>query len=757
MPGIKTQPKHAKCRKEDAPSLAEPLSSQQSGEDHGHPAGADAPFRPALFANYRNLSRLRYDFPLVLTQNKAREAAVRSLSSLVDGVLQEIAPPGTEGEQFRSHVLLLEEEIRLLASRGAKRPLSVLWDLAADNLVNAATGSAQDSMRDDLDRARSALTLDGDVIDCDAQTPVEVVTHLWRGTEERKARQFKKRVDRLIHGLSNLLQVDFMNSPAGWTPEQLQHSVGGSYAEAFDFEALGDVIKTVACRNALPEIRKQRVTDTIAVLKSQRFFALAPSSDPQSGRDAVHRFVFEQCEDALQAFENRREEMAAVVRAIGIATLELENRYRESVHDAALAQVDGNALKPEDVAQFPSYLVCVRNMAEANEAAHILETAASGLPMKLLVISDDILADLSVTAGPPSLESQASRLASMVMGLEDVFVLQTSSSHLNRMSDGVARGLEYDGAALFTVFSGCGEGTSAFPPYLVAAAALESRAFPAFTYDPAAGDDWAVRFNIECNPQCERTWPIHEIHYEDEEHQRSSEQVSFAFPEFATCDRRFRQCFKGVPRSDWNETMLPAGDHSDLSNEARTGRTPYVLVVDGKDRLGRHVVDDVVMRAARKCARRWRSLQELGGINNSHAQRLLALEKTQWEEKRQAELKDLNRVSPAVPDDSITAKPELPSDVAPAAPPAAIKPPADEAFIETPRCTTCEECIKINKRMFAYNENKQAYIADPDAGPYRDLVRAAENCQVCIIHPGKPRNPDEVDLKELLKRAEPFR
>ncbi|HEX9781890.1 MAG TPA: hypothetical protein VGA56_04050 [Opitutaceae bacterium] len=59
--------------------------------------------------------------------------------------------------------------------------------------------------------------------------------------------------------------------------------------------------------------------------------------------------------------------------------------------------------------------------------------------------------------------------------------------------------------------------------------------------------------------------------------------------------------------------------------------------------------------------------------------------------------------------------------------------------------------------MFAYNENKQAFLADPGAGAYRDLIQAAEKCQVCIIHPGKPRNLDEPDLEELLRRAEPFR
>jgi hypothetical protein len=58
--------------------------------------------------------------------------------------------------------------------------------------------------------------------------------------------------------------------------------------------------------------------------------------------------------------------------------------------------------------------------------------------------------------------------------------------------------------------------------------------------------------------------------------------------------------------------------------------------------------------------------------------------------------------------------------------------------------------------MFAYDDNEQAYITDPDAGTYRQLVTAAESCQVAIIHPGKPRNADEQGLDELVARAEPF-
>ena len=58
-----------------------------------------------------------------------------------------------------------------------------------------------------------------------------------------------------------------------------------------------------------------------------------------------------------------------------------------------------------------------------------------------------------------------------------------------------------------------------------------------------------------------------------------------------------------------------------------------------------------------------------------------------------------------------------------------------------------------NSAMFAYNEAKQAYIKDITAGTYRQLVEAAEVCPVAIIHPGKPRDPNEPGLEELVARA----
>ena len=180
------------------------------------------------------------------------------------------------------------------------------------------------------------------------------------------------------------------------------------------------------------------------------------------------------------------------------------------------------------------------------------------------------------------------------------------------------------------------------------------------------------------------------------------------------------------------------------------------MLIDDDDVLYRAVCDDRSIDAARCCRELWRNLQELGGINNSHVLQALARAK----EASAAPVSDASAATTAAPLVATATEPQAtPPVVAPA-----VEPPASEstevssgdAWIETMRCTTCNECTQINGRMFAYDEDLRAYIADPDAGTYREVVEAAETCQVAIIHPGKPRNPDEPGVEELMERAEPF-
>jgi hypothetical protein len=291
----------------------------------------------------------------------------------------------------------------------------------------------------------------------------------------------------------------------------------------------------------------------------------------------------------------------------------------------------------------------------------------------------------------------------------------------------------------------------------MAAAAMESRAFPAFAYDPAAGPDWASRFSISDNPQADFDWPIHRFVYQDEYLQGISEDVAFTFVDFVACDTRYAASFARVPRGEWHEGMIPVSEALRRQTDSAPEEVPYVLMVDERNVLHRVNVEDKLIDAARRCGDMWRSLQELGGINNSHARRLLAREKEIWEQEKARELEALRgepeheAKGPGAEEQATTSEETAQRDVEETE-----EAPTDEPYIETPRCTTCNECTEMNNKMFVYDENMQAYIADPDAGTYRQLVEAAESCQVCIIHPGKPRDANEPNLDELIERAESF-
>jgi ferredoxin len=189
-------------------------------------------------------------------------------------------------------------------------------------------------------------------------------------------------------------------------------------------------------------------------------------------------------------------------------------------------------------------------------------------------------------------------------------------------------------------------------------------------------------------------------------------------------------------------------------------------------------------------------LQELGGFENAYAERAAtaAREAAEAEALRQrAELEQTHRealanarsdgareamqrlaVTLLDPDAPATTAPE-PGVAAPAAPetvaPAAAEPTApevtaeeldeeplafDDPYIDTILCTSCNECTNLNPRLFAYDGNKQAFIADASAGSFAELVRAAKLCPARCIHPGKPRSDDTTATPELLARAAEF-
>jgi ferredoxin len=731
---------------------------------------------PALFSAYRDLSHIRYDYPLVLVGVNSDDAYFCSLTDIIDTLLQELAPPGLEGESLRKNVLGLEGEIRSLTQLGATGTLLELWDQATGNLLTSTENAGREILSENLNRARAALADDGELIPCDGETPTKVLTHVWAMAQQAKAKKFFAQIDEMILRLSNILKADSMRTQEALSAETLKRSVGSVYEQAFDFNAMSDILGSALVDDRVPGNRRRRLNAVITTLESQRFFVRSGDGPSKSQKKKGYRFVHDHCARAFDAYRKRLPKMVEVIKAMTIAQLEIDNHYKEAAHDPFFRNFDERFLSADELAIFPTYLVVLRDGTHSgSEIGKMTEILSAGLPIKVLVQHDDLFENAAMTKDRGFSNVRRARLAAMALSLDGIFVLQASVASLNGVRDSISSGMKSAAPALFNVFSGLtgrpvqtANSTYNMPVYLCAAAATESRAFPCFVHDPECGKDWASRFSIDAAPQTTTSWPRHTFSYEDEDLQKKTEDIAFTFVDFVAADPRHARSFACIPMSKWQDTMVPVDAFLDIDVEAASTKVPYILMVDAHNALHRVIVDKALIEAARQCRTSWRSLQELGGINNSHVLRKLEAERHIWEKDKEREMEVLKGQSqstagaaPQAPKVSTLESPITKIVMSAGTEEQENREPiaqamSDEPYIETPRCTTCDECTQISNKMFAYDDNKQAYIADITAGTFRQLVEAAETCQVAIIHPGAPTDPNEPGLDELIIRAAPF-
>ncbi|MEX2046790.1 MAG: ferredoxin, partial [Chloroflexota bacterium] len=560
------------------------------------------------------------------------------------------------------------------------------------------------ALAEDLGRARAALVVDGEVISCEPRLATTLVGHIWRLAQARKSRLMRARIDALAVRLADLVSADLLRSREGRDPDGLQAGIGTPHQELFDFVLMARLLARPSRGHAISDARRARIERTIRTLRRQRFF----------GGDEPFLFSFDSVDDALAAYERRRDAEIELVRAIAVAELELTGTYVDATHDEYFARFDERSLSPADRSLFPDYLVRLEPSHEDVAArSRVVEVLASGAPMKIVAATGDAF-------------GLGAQLATTAMGVGDAFVLQSSASELYRVRDRVRAAIAHSGPALVSVHA---PASGAAPSYLIAAAATESHAFPTFSYDPAAGADWKQRFALHDRHDAPSAWAEHELRYADAASRRSVERVAFTPADLALCEPRF-----GEDLAPANEAHPDAG-LAPLARwlaEPQNGDLPFVHGIDADARLHRLVVDERLVRVVRRIADAWHRLCELDDL------------------KREPQTASAPAATPpARAAEPPIARSEASADIAAA-------PSSDEPYIETPRCTTCNECVNLNPRAFAYNENRQAFLKDPQAATYKELVEAAENCQVAIIHPGKPRDPSELGLADLIARAEQF-
>jgi pyruvate-ferredoxin/flavodoxin oxidoreductase len=334
----------------------------------------------------------------------------------------------------------------------------------------------------------------------------------------------------------------------------------------------------------------------------------------------------------------------------------------------------------------------------------------------------------------------------IAMAHRTAFVMQGSISNTSHLIEGLIQGLNQRGPALFNIYTPCmpehGIGDDAAEQQ--ARMAVESRAYPLFRYNPNKGITPTECFDLDGNPAPNDTWTTHTLNYVDENNQPATMQTPLTFADFAATEGRFRKHFREAPQSQWNENMMPIADYLELAGEEREGKYPYIRAVDGKNRLMRLMVSDAMIHACEERRQFWTLLKALAGpaLNveqtEGHA-------RTEVVQKPAAGLlaEHAGAAAPATAPSPATV-PETTSD--------GHVPP----WIDSKDCTACGECIAVNPKIFQFNDKKQAYIADPKGGSFKDLVKAAERCPAQIIHPGHPGASAEKGIDKLIERAKKF-
>ena len=147
----------------------------------------NTPLRPALFAQFHDLSKLRYDFPLLLLNDLNGSQWVTSLADLIDEKLQKIAPKDVQGKEIRRQVLHLEDKIRQLVKQGQTSSLSLLWEEAKLSLLTESDKSVQQRLNKNIEKVQANLTFEGEVVDCNSILAKQFFNHAWQYSQHHNA------------------------------------------------------------------------------------------------------------------------------------------------------------------------------------------------------------------------------------------------------------------------------------------------------------------------------------------------------------------------------------------------------------------------------------------------------------------------------------------------------------------------------------------------------------------------------------------
>jgi pyruvate/2-oxoacid:ferredoxin oxidoreductase beta subunit len=150
---------------------------------------------------------------------------------------------------------------------------------------------------------------------------------------------------------------------------------------------------------------------------------------------------------------------------------------------------------------------------------------ASGEDIKVMVLDTQVYSNTGGQASTSTFGGQVTKLSAfgkelhgrperrkelgrILMAHGEVYVAQTTPAHLNHFYRAVMEANEYPGPAVLVVYTACmpEHGIADDAATRQSKFAVDSRAFPLFTYDPRRGESFAERLSLQGNPATKDDW-----------------------------------------------------------------------------------------------------------------------------------------------------------------------------------------------------------------------------------------------------------
>jgi ferredoxin len=722
------------------------------------------------------------------------------LAEAADGVKQ-------SGRDARSLIDNLERlrglAARLLDRGGPEEDLRGLVSRAGFHLVQALElpESDQEVLATDLAALVGRLPEDGELLELGPETPLRAYLAALEAERGPRQRRFRDELEQLAERLRDLLELDRLRADASHEPGALEETFGSGSAGQLDMSALSRTLPRSTGSEALDPGRRARILDSLDRIERRleeevpgggAIFVHPPELPPSAA--GLERLEHpDPLSAAVGVFDGVAARMAPLFRAVRAARLEVEGRYRPGLHDPLLAGLTWEAYTADELLLLPAVVALdsARRVRERDEGA-LSRLLSSSRPVHVIVLDEVGARDEAEDLSRYHLD-----LGYLLIAHREALVVSSALARPAEFASGLARVARALRPAAVLVQLPAREPRAWRE--LLAEAALQGRACPEFVYDPDAGPGWEARFDLSANPCPELAWPAHRMTCLADGSEETLD-VPVTFADAVALEPAYRRHLRVIPRAAWDESQVPLAEFVQRVDPQQSERSiPFIWMEDGEGVLQRAIVTRELAIAVLGRLRGWRVLQELAGYESSFVARAAAaarehtlaeaeaeraeLERTHGEELERirsetaresferlaeallsAEGEPLERLTPvARPAAPLAPEPaSLPGESAATQPPSAVEPEPEEAltfdepWLDTPLCTTCNECTNLNPLLFQYNEDKQAFLADAAAGTFAELVKAAELCPARCIHPGRPRADDRTATPELVERGSAF-